>query len=171
MPMQNLKDFRGFDNKGWICDTCGEVIERAEYGWVQWLSGRVGDKRVARDLQLVHQMPASPRKGMESGCQFDQRAEFSRDRFTISDSHLMHFLGDDGLMTLLAMLMEERLPRAQVVEMIERLHIPGYEHARFHFDQAIAEGVFEPNTLKDFYWQSNIKAVNNWAEKTESIRR
>ncbi|XHR31043.1 MAG: hypothetical protein ACFUZC_10870 [Chthoniobacteraceae bacterium] len=48
--------------------------------------------------------------------------------------------------------------------MIKRLHIHGYEHARLHFDEAIANGVFEPNTALGYHPQEDIKAVLDWLE-------
>lgn len=76
------------------------------------------------------------------------------------------FLGADGLMQLLALIAEQRLPQDQVLEMIKRLHVPGYEHARCHFNEAIGQLVFEPNTLAGFYWQHNINAVLEWLKST-----
>jgi hypothetical protein len=158
-------DYKGFDGKGWICDTCGEAIVRAKDGWVQWLSKCESSKWSARDLQLVHHLPASPLGAKRPGCQFTEQAEFARDKMTVSDLNLTHFLTKDGLMDLLSMLVEGGLSQNDVIEMIKRLHIPGYEHARKHFNRAISEGIFEPNTREDFYWQSNIKAVNDWIDE------
>jgi hypothetical protein len=79
--------------------------------------------------------------------------------FTLHDSHLNSFLGTDGLMLLLSMLAEGDLPKEEVLEMIKRLHIPGYEHARFHFERAIAQGVIEPHMPPGYYDQSDINAV------------
>ncbi|VEG89833.1 Uncharacterised protein [Legionella spiritensis] len=76
------------------------------------------------------------------------------------------FLGADGLMQLLILLSEQRLPQDQVLEMIKRLHIPGYEHARRYFNEAIDHLVFEPNTPPGFYLQHNIDAVLEWSRLT-----
>lgn len=159
-------DYKGFDGKGWICDRCGQAIVRAQDGWVQWLSKHESGNWSGRDLQLVHHLPASPIGQKRPGCQFNEQAEFAKDKMTVGDLHLTHFLSKDGLMDLLSMLVEGGLPQNEVIEMIKRLHIPGYEHARHHFDRAISEGVFEPNTLEGFYRQSNIEAVNEWIERS-----
>jgi hypothetical protein len=60
------------------------------------------------------------------------------------------------------MLAENRVRQDEVLEMSKRLHVPGYEHTRLHFDEAIREGVFEPNTVPGYYWQLNIEAVDQW---------
>lgn len=53
------------------------------------------------------------------------------------------------------------IPQEDVLEMIKRLHIPGYEHARLHFDEAIADGVFEPNRRPGYCRRDDIVAVLN----------
>jgi hypothetical protein len=68
-------------------------------------------------------------------------------------------------MRILALIAEECVAMLEGLEMVKRLHVPGYEHARLHFDEAIGEGVFEPNTLPGYYWQSNISAVERWLRK------
>jgi hypothetical protein len=174
--MSNKRDdFAGFDGRGWICDTCGEPILKAKDGVLEWLSGynKDGDEsvKIARDIHLVHHLPASPRahKGDDIGCYFNEREEFKKDRLTPSWSHLDRFLDTDGLMELLEILQHEGLPKEDVIEMIKRLHIPGYEHARLHFNEAISNGVFEPNRAPGFYWQSDIEATLKWAEETGSL--
>ena len=148
-------------NTAWICDGCGEPIKNVADGWVEWVerndieTGRL----VGRDLRLVHHLPASPRRHNFPGCQFDQKAEDRRDGSHVHDLGLTEFVGPDGLMRALALISEQRLPTPQVLELIKRLHIPGYEHARHHFARAISAGVFEPNTPKGFHWQRDIEAT------------
>ena len=170
-------DYKGLDGRGWICDSCGEPIWQAIDGWVQWMSGRDDGKRTARDLQLVHHLPASPRvpdpkpssalelRAYAPGCQFDEQVEFAKDKMIVSDLPLTYFLGADGLMELLMMLHENFLPQEVVIEMTKRLHIPGYEHARFHFEKAVAQGVFESNRPEGFYRVGEIANVNEWADE------
>ena len=160
--------------KGWICDTCGEIIQGKEDGWVEWIefpegghsfqeyieSQRKGGdiKLRGRNLRLVHHYPASHRTS-KYRCQFDQDYERRKDGGEVGDSSLESFLGPDGLMRFLDFIAENRFPNVQeVLEMIKRLLIPGYEHARLHFDSAISEGVIEPNPFKN-YSQSEIDAV------------
>lgn len=78
---------------------------------------------------------------------------------------LREFCGPDGLILLLEMLEEDALPKEEVLELIKRIHIPGYEQARSHFEQAIDEGVFEPNSAPGYYSQKEIKAVLRWAAR------
>lgn len=140
----------------WTCDTCGQPIHNVDDGWVEWIEFKSPEGRKGRDLRLVHSRPASPTGGR---CQFNQQAERQRDGGIILDRQLSSFLGPDGLMDLLSLIAESRLPTEDVLEMIKRLNIPGYEQARMHFDGAISEGVFEPNTMRGYYHQVDIEAV------------
>lgn len=108
----------------WICDTCGQPIEKAEDGWVEWIS-YVGDKQ-GRDLRLVHSFSASP-KTDNTKCQFNESYEYNKDSGMVSDNSLSEFVGSDGLMRLLVFISENELPTADVLAMIKRVHIPGYE--------------------------------------------
>ena len=172
-----FSEYRGFDDRGWICDTCGQIIEKARDGWVQWrtpeaetapsLQQENRQKPIGQDLQLVHHVPASPlptKRGEKFGCQFDYRDP----KFMVSDLDLESFLGPDGLMQLLAMIAEGDVRRTEVLEMIKRLHIPGYEHTRMRLEEAVREGVFEPNTAPGYYWQSDIEAVKEWLKKRDA---
>lgn len=162
--------YRGPHNKGWICDRCGEEIKTAGDGWLQWIEVPNGpDKHRMRDLSLAHHVPASPRKESHAhGCQFDGDVEFRKDNGLVSDLGLTHFCGADGLMHLLELLAEEGSSQPDVLEMIKRIHIPGYERARLHAKEAISEGVFEPNYPLGYYSQSDIQAILKWAEEQEA---
>ena len=151
----------------WICDTCLEPIESADDGWVEWIEyDDAHGKRRGRDLRLVHHIPASPRS-KPHGCQHDERLESQKDRGILYDLSLTDFQGPNGLMRLLVMIHEDQLPRDDVLELIKRINIPGYEHARFHFDRAMAEGAFEPNMPPHFYFQQDIEAFLDFAEAHE----
>lgn len=144
--------------KGWVCDACGSPIEVSTDGWIEWLLRKKDGAYVGRGLRLVHRFTSSPQQP-HGKCQYDERVENQRDGSTVSDMELDCFLGADGLMRLLSLVAEGELPKEDVLEMIKRLHIPGYEHAHRHFERAISEGVFEPNTMPGYYHQHNINAV------------
>ncbi len=164
-----IKKERFMETKTWICDTCGQEIIEASHGWVEWLRDvELVDSRPSKGLRLVHHFPASPLRG-DSRCQYNGDEEFHTRGWSIRDMDLPYFLGPDGLMRLLSFLAEKDLPQDEVLEMIKRLHIPGYEHARHHFDAAIADQVFEPNTREGFYRQSNIKATLEWVEENREV--
>ncbi len=162
MDGKDSNESRGFDDRGWICDECDRTIEKASDGWVQWRVFEAetrarklkGQEPLARDLQLVHHSS----DGVNFGCQFIDHDP----AYMILDEGLPDFLGPDGLMKLLGFIANKQVKTSEVLEMIKRLNIPGYEHARIYFKEAISEGVFEPNTSPGYHLQSDIEAVNKW---------
>ncbi|MBN8233362.1 hypothetical protein JYK02_38180 [Corallococcus macrosporus] len=101
---------------------------------------------------------------MPEGCQYDAREEFQRDRATLADLGLESFLGADGLTDLLSLFSQDNLPAVELIRMIQRLHTPGYEQARFHVSAATADGVIAPDLPPGFYWQDELARVLDWAE-------
>lgn len=49
--------------------------------------------------------------------------------------------------------------KEEVLEIIKRIHIPGYEYARNFIDVAISEGVYEPNTKENYCSQNDIRKI------------
>lgn len=146
------------ENDKWFCDTCGKLIERVEDGWVEWVTYTDKEGRhTARDLRLVHFRP---------DCYFNDQVERSKDGGGVSDLPLKSFLGIDGLMYLLSKLSQGEIPTGQLLEMIMRLHIPGYEFARRHFDKALRKGIIEQECYPGYYTQEQISLVlsQNWAD-------
>jgi len=153
----------------WICDSCHQPITDVSHGWVEWLTRNEGGKHIGRGLRLVHH--CSAHEPLDGRCQCDVRAERARDVSSLSDLPLTDFVGPDGLITLLSLIADEEVPTEEVLEMIKRLHVPGYEHARFHFDAAIADGVFEPNTRPGYYSIHDINAVLEYARHAYALQR
>jgi len=151
----------------WICDTCGQPITEAEHGWVEWLIQPGGGRHRAHGLRLVHHRPYSPR-APHGRCQYDNDNVYENFNAGINDRALRDFLGPDGLMDLLAFLHDEEFSdKGEVLQMIKRLHIPGYEQAFRYFDMAINDGAFEPNTIPNYYSQNQINAVIAWIRNQE----
>ncbi|MFL5345322.1 MAG: hypothetical protein ACJ8AT_11040 [Hyalangium sp.] len=150
----------------WTCDTCGQKINSAKDGWVEWLHFFPGPASGPKGhgLRLVHNGGTSPR-GL-SGCQYGKGAKKPNEM--VQDLQLEEFLGADGLMRLLELIYDQKVPTEEVLEMIKRLHIPGYEEARLHFESAIAAGEFEPNTAPGFPFQFQIAGVLKFARSRQS---
>jgi hypothetical protein len=146
----------------WTCDSCGEEIQTADQGYVEWFTRTDGQgHRIGRDLRLVHHAPASPRQP-DANCYRDEAHERRQDGSAVRTYPLRQFLGHDGLMLLFSMLSEDEAPKVELLELAKRIHIPGYEEARPHFRTAMDEGVFAPNMPDGYYWQQQIRAVLEW---------
>lgn len=142
----------------WICDTCGELIEQAEDGCVEWigLPSPEGSPSKCRDIHIVHYDSSSPRRG---GCQFNPDRESAKDEGGVAGFALPEYQGPDGLMRLLEMIAEPELPTPEVLEIIKRIHIPGYEHARRHFERSLAEEIITEDVAPGYWLQREIQQV------------
>jgi hypothetical protein len=153
----------------WICDTCGGKIRSPEEGLIEWDS--VDDEKgILRrsNLRLIHGPSASPLIKLnlkKKGCAFDMRKEHFWTAGGVGNRPLVDFIGPDGLIRLLSLLSEGEFPLAEVVQMIKRLHIPGYEMAREYFRAATFEGILAPGIQDDFCSQRDIEAVLKWMEE------
>lgn len=137
----------------WICDFCGGSISSIREGWVEWL--RSEDR--SWGFRLVHHLPASPRS---DGCQYDSKRP--RDAGAIvSDGPMAWYVGTDGLSELLDLMTYKGSAVEEIVDLVRRLHIPGYERARLFLDEARSEGVID---ISRFRTQQEIRTVLEWAD-------
>jgi hypothetical protein len=83
----------------------------------------------------------------------------------VRDAALDEYVGVDGLVRLLEMISEGRVPTEEVLTLIQRLHVPGYEQARQDFGAAISDEAFEPNTKPGYYTVREIEKVLKWAHE------
>jgi len=141
--------------KQFICDTCGEVIQRPEDGWVEWISDRKDESsaRLSTGFQIVHHITASPlAESNAEGC-YTSREHRSHD-------HLDHFLEEKYKMAHILKFLdngpyhepEYRGPHIgdmrEYVEFIRRITIPYYEEARLYWQQALDDNYFDdPNEI------------------------
>lgn len=145
--------------KTWICDCCHEEIARVEDGWVEWLRGAESGLH----LRLVHTRGSAP----HGPC---HRLASPLAGMARRDLPLSSFLGPDGLMTLLEMMANHEVPQEELFELTKRLHIPGYEAARKHFEEAEEEGLLESFRTPGFYGQREIREILEWREEGERIK-
>lgn len=148
----------------WVCDSCGDRIKKANDGWVEWLVRDEGGQDVNHSPRIVHARFASPHS---NGCQYNQNAVFSQQQSTVRDESLNEFVGTDGLITLLCYLSEGFFDQESALELIKRLQVPDYDLVRRHFDEAIGQGVFEPDTKPGYYGVDDIQAVKNWLKRQD----
>lgn len=145
----------------WVCNKCGSLIRCAQEGFLTWVAydGENGEQKRG-DIHIVHHYTASPLRNVHRlGCYFEISKAHELSNGRQQDDYLASFLGPDGLMQLLALLYDGRLPVNEVLEIIKRLHIPGYEEARPYFIRALEEELIEPFLSNGFYRQSEIDTV------------
>ncbi|MCK0743560.1 hypothetical protein [Chromohalobacter nigrandesensis] len=105
-------------------------------------------------------MPSSPQRG---GCQYDGHRTYAVSKDLNSDLDLEFFASPDGLTDLLQKLSDNEFHnQEELIEMIKRLHLPNYEEARLYLTEAVAQGVFEPNSKPGYPHQGQLLAVRRW---------
>lgn len=144
-----------------ICDTCGQKITAASEGWVEWLMNRQKTSPEGFGIRIVHH---NAKSGGDHGCQYNEHVEFERSGATLNDLPLSFFTTSDGLMLLLSFIGREVLPKEEVIEIIKRLHIPGYERVRSHLEEAISHEIYEPATPPGYPTTSDIERVIEWLD-------
>ena len=145
------------ETRSWFCDTCGSLIKCPDHGWVEWidLPTAPGKPLAGRDIRIVHAYGYGPNRT----CQFNSNHEIAKDQGTIGDACLNEFRGPTGLTRLLAMVAEREIPKNEMCEIIQRIHIPGYEYARKHFERAIKKGVLEGRGPYGYFTQEELDQV------------
>lgn len=146
----------------WICDTCGARINNVSDGWVEWQSRNENDTWIKHSPRLVHHRPSSPRP---SGCQYDEDALFANGGNIVGDLPLGQLVDTEGLISLLSFVSDGHFELEQCLELIKRIQVPDYDLVRGYFDEAISEGVFEPNTKPGYYDVGAIQAVKRWLDE------
>jgi len=130
--------------KTWICDVCGKPVNEQD-GWVEWIeTPREDEKDVVHGLRLVHHA---------TSCQYNRKLIYKQGG-SLGDGPLENYLGVDGLILLLSMLSQHRWDEGELLDIIQRLHIPHYEEARPFFNDGLDH--IEPNLPPGYYWQDEL---------------
>ena len=143
--------------KQFICDKCGEIIEKPEDGYVIW---REDTNRQLSNILIVHHNYRDD-YGIAHDC------DNNHTMYPLS-LPLVSFLGSDGLVNILSMVDPgpNFIPeyrdlignKREFMEFVRRVQIPYYEEARIYWDKAQSEGFFVdanedwtylPDTLKE----------------------
>src|SRR5262245_19268553 len=100
------------------CDTCGDPIEKISEGWLEWLAeGRGSSNERYYGFHITHQPKCH---------KYDDWDELPK-RARRQDNHLHYFTGERGLASLLA-LAARGADRFEIVRVIARLHLAGFEN-------------------------------------------
>ncbi|HEY2362253.1 MAG TPA: hypothetical protein VGK36_14125 [Candidatus Angelobacter sp.] len=151
---------------GWKCGTCGRLVTKIEDGWIEWLVSKSRkDNDLLKGLRLVHALAVSPRRTSRFGCRYDPQREFKKDQSLVEGLSLDRFVGPDGLMLLLSLVANGELPREDILDLIKRVQIPGYEQAMSVFQKGLPRDVFTPSIGKGYYLQSEIRTLLRLAMK------
>jgi hypothetical protein len=148
----------------WYCDKCRRLIKEADHGWVEWiaLAAPDGTPERGRNIRIVHHASHSSRQG---GCHYQPDLKGERNKNSIIFLPLTDVQGSDGLMLLFGKIAEQELPTLELLEIIKRIHIPGYERARRHAKDALDAEVFEQRGPDGYWSQSEIQQILDFIAK------
>ena len=146
--------------KGWRCDSCADMITSIQAGWVEWLASEdKHGKDILRGLRLVHRG-----RQKSHNCRYDPQEEFRSGRTIVEGLPLERLVGADGLMILLSFLAEGELPHREILELIKRVQIPGYELVR-NLSRGQHSKLLSPVLSHGYYLQSEILEMLGWANQ------
>jgi hypothetical protein len=160
--------------KQWYCDTCDELIERPEDGWLEWM---VDGNHRAYGYRICHHFVASP-IAKEAGGVFGSQSCYKYNEAGHRDNHLHKFLGTDGMIPLLSEIhvgpvLDPRGTQPTEVKdfsgwahTFRRLHIPYYEEASRYFSRAEQDGFFEgANEVWCFVQDTLVTVIEKYGGK------
>jgi hypothetical protein len=119
----------------WICDSCGEIIENPEDGWLEWYESK---RNVLSNFRIVHH---------DISCMYNER-DLGKRGIIVASQSLDRMIGSNGLAYwLFEIELEEKgkveykiKELTELVEILRRLHVPYWEEARLYWDRAFKEG-------------------------------
>jgi hypothetical protein len=144
--------------KGWRCDSCADMITSVQAGWVEWLASE--DKHgndILRGLRLVHR--GGQKNARNHNCRYDPLQEFRSGKTIVEGLPLERLVGADGLMILLSLLAEGELPHHEILELVKRVQIPGYELVRNLSPRGQHSKLLSPVLSHGCYLQSEIREM------------
>ncbi len=140
----------------WYCDSCGEVIETVNEGWLEWYRDikEKSHNNKGKGFRIVHH---------DKRCMYNSKAMYQQGKLT-ADMHLDDYTGPNGLVNLLSKIQYEYVEDdAELVEIIRRLHVPYYEEARKYHDAADENGYFDgENEITRYTTRTSMYILNNY---------
>lgn len=149
--------------KQFICDTCGEIIEKPEDGYLEWV---YSDDRMQSEFNIVHHGGSSPRKKYNhNGC-YQHVNRNGR-----MDMALNQILDPNRTMAYLLKFIDmgryhdpdkkkiAKVNISEYVELVRRLTINYYEEARAYWDEAISDGSIDEDNIITNYSVDFLKGI------------
>jgi len=141
-----------------ICDTCSEVIESPDNGWIEWLShyDETQNKIVSRDFRICHHRTACQKHSNHIHCSdlplrefVGERAAVQLARFLdVGPYHDPDYSGGPELENM-----------RDFTELMRRLTIPYYEEARQWWREAITDDYFADANEIYIYLPKNLRRM------------
>ena len=143
--------------KQFVCDTCGQVIENPNEGWVEWLSS------FDEDLQRIQ-------KKEFRICHHNIKCQKHANKLACADLPLTEFHGEMGMIKLISFLdigiyHDKDWKGSNVhnireyAELLRRFTLPYYEEARQYWEEATNDGYLEDGNELTIYKTDFLKRL------------
>jgi hypothetical protein len=149
--------------KQFICDSCGEIIQRPEQGWIEWLMINDSDKGLTcGKFRICHHRSFSPYKTTQGCYNYIHHPD-------CADMHLHHYLDQENKTAFnirngkeLSISRFQGVPALSSKEHWEftmRLEQPYYEEARLYLRKAQADNFFPPDDYEFMFDKNKLKLL------------
>lgn len=135
-----------------ICDKCRKNISTPEEGYIEWVRNNTTNDLTR--FHIVHNKHA---------CLYNEKEMLEKLNARVPGNHLKYFLGIDGLIKLLNLIDNDNVVnKFEVVEIIKRTQVLGYEEAQNFFKEAYSRGMIDGPNDNGFYFPpiSHIDEIN-----------
>ncbi len=140
------------ETKKWFCDHCGQIIQDAKQGWLEWIVPKDGN---TSGYRIVHHQGFTP----GYSCYYNEE-EYHKNGFLIYGIHLDRFVGTIGMAKFLALFEETPIfPKKEFLFIFRRLYIPYYEEALQYWHQAENDGYFDDLGVINIYNEIFLKQI------------
>jgi hypothetical protein len=152
--------------KQFICDTCRQIINKPEEGWIEWISNRnpkTGTNEI-HSFNIVHHSSSSHLARTNSKTCYQHKGKSGRRDIPLND-----FINENHKMSNILSMLDvgpyhnpdykgtEITDLRQYVEIMRRLTIPYYEEARQYWEKAQDDGYFDGCTETGIYGIDSLK--------------
>lgn len=147
-----------------ICDTCSQLIENPNDGWIEWESSIEEGRRIDENFRICHHRTECQTLAKHPNCYDlpmrdvigDNVHAFIYSHIDIGPYHERNYCGPS--------IIDFR----QYTEFMRRLTLPYYEEARQWWNEAIADGYFgDANEIYIYIPESLRRMIEHYSDEAE----
>lgn len=155
----------------WVCDTCGQVIERPEHGYVLIHFTTENRRTLLTGFSIVHHTTHSPLR--------DTPARDCYGEHPGKDQPLVDLVGENGMAHLLSYVdvgehngdvAQSRMHPDRMrewVTLVRRLTIPHYEEGRQYLPHAMRDGRVDSHEIRPYQQRSLLNWLEDYGEEPD----
>ncbi|GIP63351.1 hypothetical protein J32TS6_19060 [Virgibacillus pantothenticus] len=158
--LESLGKIKLKQKEQWYCDSCGEIINSAKEGMLEWdclTDDEIGEDGLnTKNFRIVHHKGSSSFKHCQT----------SNTVYNFCDGHLNWYTYSNGLSELLSFY-NHKVDSQELNEIIRRLHVDFYEEARIYIDKALEDGYeYDPYQTGHYSDEELLNLIEKYAERS-----